>query len=248
MPLQEKSGFSFDIDALEKDFSHKTKLIILNSPSNPTGGVIPDKDLARLIELVKDTDCWIMSDEIYTHIVYDANTSPSFYKNSDMHHRTILVDGFSKTYSMTGWRLGYVAVPESIINQVDYLLTHMVGCTATFTQYAGLAAVTGPTDQLDAMVAEFNKRRDYVVEALNDIPGITCQIPQGAFYVFPNISSYGMSSQKMANYLLEEAGVALLAGTDFGPHGEGYVRLSYATSLEDLQQGIERIKKALQKI
>lgn len=248
VPLLESTGFSFDMSIFKKSFSKKTKLIILNSSSNPTGGVIPKKDLLVIAEIIKKTNCWVITDEMYSKIIYDRLIYPSFYSLPGVQNRTILVDGFSKTYSMTGWRIGYLAAPKFLIEKIDYLLTHTVGCTATFTQYAALEALNGPQNSLEKMVEEFKKRRDFVVSELNKIHGIKCQSPQGAFYVFPNIKSFGKSSKWIANYLLENAGVALLDGTAFGKYGEGYLRISYATDMKNLKEGIKRIKKALSKL
>lgn len=247
VPLLEKNNFSFDMDVLKKKFSKKTQLIILNSPSNPTGGVIPLKDLKEIAQMVKDTSCWIITDEMYSRIIYDIDYQ-SFYGIRGIQDRTILVDGFSKTYSMTGWRIGYLAGPERIMNKIDYLLTHAVGCTATFTQYAALEALTGSQKSVEQMVKEFEKRRDYIVYELNKIPGIECQTPQGAFYVFPNVMSFKKKSKWLANYILEKGGVALLEGTSFGDHGEGYLRISYATSMKNLEEGLRRIKNVLKKL
>lgn len=247
IPLIEKNSFSFDMNVFRKHFSKKTKLIILNSPSNPTGGVMPLKDLLEIAEMVKGTDCWIMTDEIYAKIVYDNIKYPSFYGLKNIQDRTILVDAFSKTYSMTGWRIGYLSAPEKLIKRIDYLIMHTFACTATFTQYAALEALNGSQVQVNKMIKEFDKRRKFTVDELNKIEGITCQKPEGAFYVFPNIKSYKKSSKWLANYILEN-GVALLDGTAFGEYGEGYLRISYATSLEKIEEGIDRIKKALSKL
>lgn len=248
IPIIESTGFSFDMGVFRKRFSKKTKLIILNSPSNPTGGIIRSQDIEEIADMVKKTNCLVMTDEMYAKTIYDDITYPSFYRFKHLHNRTILVDGFSKTFSMTGWRIGYLSAPITLIEKIDYLLTHLVGCTATFTQYAALEALTGSKREVKHMVSEFERRRNFVVSRLNKIKGITCQVPQGAFYVFPNIKSFGKSSKWIANYLLEKAGVALLDGTSFGDYGEGYLRISYATSIENLKEGLNRIEKALQKL
>ncbi|OGK17804.1 hypothetical protein A2866_05490, partial [Candidatus Roizmanbacteria bacterium RIFCSPHIGHO2_01_FULL_39_8] len=248
IPLVEKNNFSFDMKKFRKYFSKKTKLIILNSPSNPTGGLMPIEDLREIAETIKGTSCWVMTDEMYSKIVYDTAIYPSFYGLKGIQDQTILVDGFSKTYSMTGWRIGYMSCPKRIIDKIDYLLTHTVGCTATFTQMAVLEGMKSKQLQLKTMVKEFKKRRDFVVSELNRIKGVNCQIPLGAFYAFPNISSFKKSSRWLANYILENAGVALLDGTAFGTYGEGYFRISYAASLDNLREGIARIKKALLKL
>ncbi|OGK14426.1 hypothetical protein A3H80_04820 [Candidatus Roizmanbacteria bacterium RIFCSPLOWO2_02_FULL_37_19] len=247
IPLIEKNNFSFDMNVFRKKFSKKTRLIILNSPSNPTGGIMRKQDLMEIAHAVKNTQCWVITDEIYDQITYsDAYTS--YYGLPGVKDRTILVSGFSKTYAMTGWRIGYISAPTRIMDKIDYLLTHMVGCTATFTQHAILAALNGPKDELRNMVKEFKHRRKFVVSSLNQMPGIVCPEPAGAFYVFPNVKSFNKKSSWIANYLLEKGGVALLSGSDFGKFGEGYLRISYATSMKNLQEGIERIRISLAKL
>ncbi len=248
IPLLEKNSFSFDMKIFRKKFSKKTKLIILNSPSNPTGGIMPMKDLKEIAETVKNTACWIMTDEMYGRIIYDNMKYPSFYSLKNMHDRTILIDGFSKVYSMTGWRIGYISAPVRIMDKIDNLLTHICAGTATFTQYAALAGLTGPQKELNNMVKEFEKRRDFVVKTLNSIKGVSCTKPEGAFYAFPNIKAFKKSSQWIADYLLKEARISVLAGTCFGKYGEGYLRMSYATSMENLTTGLFRLKKALDKL
>ena len=245
IPLVETNHFSFDMAVFRRRISGKTKLVILNSPSNPTGGVIPRKDLEEIADRIAATRAWVLSDEMYRKILYVNEPYTSIYSLPSMKSRTIIVDGFSKTYAMTGWRLGYLVAPTDIIAKIDYLLTHSVGCTASFTQEAGIAAIEGPQQQVTAMVTEFRKRRDYIVEALNSMKGIICQNPDGAFYVFPNIRAFGRTSKEIARYLLEEGGVALLDGTSFGAWGEGYLRLSYAASMDVLKEGISRIRTAL---
>jgi aspartate aminotransferase len=245
VPLLEENDFSFDLEAFDKLINHRTKLVILNSPSNPTGGVIPKADLMHIAEQAKKYDCWVMSDEIYARIAYDGQEVYSIASLPGMKERTIIVDGFSKTYSMTGWRLGYGIMPKELAAKVGLLLTHSLGSTAQFTQFAGLEAVIGPQDKVEEMVAEYQRRRDVIVAGLNDIPGITCRKPQGAFYVFPNIKGTGMKSGDLANLILEKGGVALLPGSAFGNFGEGYLRLSYATSIPIIEKGLACIKSAL---
>jgi len=223
-------------------------LIILNSPSNPTGGVIPSADLEHIAAAAQRHDAWVLSDEIYTRIVYDGLEVPSIYSLPGMAERTLIMDGFSKTYAMTGWRLGYGIMPRELAKRVGLLLTHSVGCTAHFTQFAGIEALTGPQEQVDLVVAEYQKRRNVIVDGLNALPGVACQKPQGAFYVFPNIKSLGISSVDLANYLLDEAGVALLPGSSFGAGGEGYLRLSYANSVENIQRALEQMENALNRL
>jgi aspartate aminotransferase len=246
VPLLEKNSFSFDLAAFDKLINERTKLIIINSPSNPTGGVIPLEDLKHIAAQAQRFNCWVMSDEIYARIIYDGLTAPSIAALPGMKERTIIVDGFSKTYSMTGWRLGYGIMPRELAARVDLLLTHSIGSTAHFTQFAGLEAVTGPQEMVDVMVAEYQRRRNIIVDGLNDIPGFSCQKPQGAFYAFPNITGTGMTSTDLANLILEKGGVALLPGSSFGNYGEGYLRLSYANSIENIQRGLEKIKAVIQ--
>jgi aspartate aminotransferase len=207
--------------------------------------VIPLEDLEQIAELVSRYDCWVMSDEIYAQIVYDSVTVPSIASLPGMAERTVIVDGFSKTYAMTGWRLGYGIMPVDLALRVHLLLTHSVGATAQFTQDAGIAALTGPQERVGQVVAEYQRRRDAIVAGLNAIPGITCQKPQGAFYVFPNVRAVGLSSDELADIILERAGVALLPGSCFGQFGEGYLRLSYANSLENIQRSLEKISEVI---
>jgi len=245
VPLLEQKQFSFDLEAFDSLINEKTRLIILNSPSNPTGGVIPSADLEHIASQVERYGCWVMSDELYTRIVYDGLEAPSIASIPGMKERTIIVDGFSKTYSMTGWRLGFGIMPKELAARVDLLLTHSIGSTAHFTQFAGLEAITGPQDMVKVMVTEYQRRRDAVVDGLNALPGFVCQKPQGAFYVFPNITGTGIGSSELANLILEKAGVALLPGNSFGEYGEGYLRISYANSIENIQKGLERINSIL---
>lgn len=244
VPLVEERGYDLDLGALEAAVTDRTRLLLLNSPSNPTGGVHPAETLARVAEIAVHHNLWVLSDEIYGRLVYEGE-APSIAALPGMAQRTIIADGFSKTYAMTGWRLGYGIMPLPLAQKLDLLLTHSVGCTATFTQFAGLEAVLGPQDQVQAVVAKFQRRRDLIVAGLNAIPGVRCPVPRGAFYVFPNIQSFGRSSAELADYLLEEAGVAVLPGTAFGSNGEGYLRLSYANSEERIARALERLAGAL---
>jgi len=241
IPLQEENQFSFDLDVLDAKISDRTKLIVLNSPGNPTGGVIPLGDLKHIAEQANRHNCWVLSDEIYTQLVYDSAAAHSIAEVDGMMERTIIVDGFSKTYSMTGWRLGYMIAPVALAERLELLITHATGCSAAFTQYAGMQALTGPQDFVAEMVTEYQRRRDRMVELVNAIPGVHAQKPQGAFYVFPNVKAYGLSSKEIATRLIGEAGVAILAGTDFGSGGEGYIRLVYAVSMETIEEGVEKI-------
>ncbi|MEW6094732.1 MAG: pyridoxal phosphate-dependent aminotransferase [Chloroflexota bacterium] len=241
VPLREEKDFSFDLDAFDHLISDRTKLIILNSPANPTGGVIPLDDLEHIAEKAQKHNCWVLSDEIYTRLVYDGLTAHSIAEVNGILDRTVIVDGFSKTYSMTGWRLGYMIAPIKLAERLELLLTHATGCSAAFTQVAGMEALTGSQDFVEQMVTEYQRRRDRILELVNAIPGVHAQKPQGAFYVFPNISSYGLSSREIASRLIDEAGVAVLAGTDFGSGGEGYIRMVYAVSMEVIEEGMEKI-------
>ena len=245
VPLKEENGFSFDLQQFDKLINDRTKLVILNSPSNPTGGVMPGTDLEHIADAVKGRNAWVLSDEIYARIIYDGLRAPSIYSLPGMDERTIIVDGFSKTYAMTGWRLGYGVMPRELARRVELLFTHSVGCTAQFTQFAGIEALCGPQDQVAEVVAQYQHRRDVVVAGLNDIPGVICQKPGGAFYVFPSIKALDISSVDLANYLLEKAGVALLPGSAFGSWGEGYLRISYASSLENIARAMEKIAVTL---
>lgn len=248
IPLREENGFTFDLQTFDQAIGDRTKMVILNSPGNPTGGVIPFADLQHVARAVQQYNAWVLSDEIYACIVYDNLQSPSIAQVEGMLERTIIVDGFSKTYNMTGWRLGFGIMPEGLAERVQLLLTHSIGCSAHFTQLAALEALTGPQEQVQQVVQEYQRRRDVIVEGLNAIPGIVCQTPQGAFYVFPNITGLGRSSDEMAALLLKEAGVALLPGNAFGLQGEGYLRLSYANSMDNILHGLERIRATVERL
>jgi aspartate aminotransferase len=248
IPLSEHNDFAFDLDAFDAAVNDRTRLIVLNSPSNPTGGVLSLEVLEHVAAAARRHDAWVLSDEIYSRLVFDGATAPSIASLPGMRERTIICDGFSKIYAMTGWRLGYGIMPVELAERVALLLTHSIGCTATFTQYAGLEAINGPQEQAEAVVAEYERRRDVLVSGLNAIPGVHCRTPQGAFYAFPNITALGKPSDWLANYLLEEAGVAVLSGTAFGPRGEGYLRLVYANSIANLELGLERIAEALSRL
>jgi aspartate/methionine/tyrosine aminotransferase len=245
LPLKEENNFAFDPDQLESLITKKTRLVIINSPHNPTGGVLPKETIARLSELAVKHDFYVLSDEIYSRVIYDGAHNVSPYSFPGMPERTIVLDGHSKTYAMTGWRLGYGVFPKEMAARVAKLQTNSTSCTCSFTQMAGMEALTGPQDSVDAMLREFKTRRDLVVEGLNKIKGFRCHRPSGAFYVFPNITATGKTSKEMENFLMEEAGVAVLAGTSFGPQGEGFVRLSYANSQANLKKAIEKIAAAM---
>jgi aspartate/methionine/tyrosine aminotransferase len=245
IPLDAQRGFDLDLDAFDSKLSSRTKLVILNSPGNPTGGIYSMETLKHVAAAAQKQDFWILSDEVYSRLVY-GEQAPSITVLPGMMERTILVDGFSKTYAMTGWRLGYGIMPEPLAQKVSLLLNHSVGCTATFVQHAGLEAVMGPQEQVEHVRAEFQQRRDVIVDGLNAIPGIHCHMPRGAFYVFPNVEAYGRPARKLASYLLDQAGVALLPGTDFGQNGEGHLRLSYASSIENIREALDRMRDALE--
>jgi aspartate/methionine/tyrosine aminotransferase len=244
IPLEEKHGFAFTADSLDKYVTDKTKLFIINSPQNPTGGVLPDGVLDRLAELAVEKDFFVLSDEIYSKIIYEGKFS-SIYTRPGMPERTIILDGHSKTFAMTGWRLGYGVFPEFLAEKVAKLQTNSNSCTCSFTQIAGVEALVGPRDEVDAMVNEFAARRELIVDGLNQLPGFTCHKPAGAFYVFPNITETGKSSKEMEDFLMTKAGVAALAGTSFGKFGEGYIRFSYANSRENISRALEKIAGVL---
>jgi len=242
LPLLESRGFSFDLDTLRSRLSPKTKMVVLNSPANPTGGVIPKEDLAEIAAILRDRDLMILSDEIYSRICYEEQPT-SITAFDGMLEKTIILDGFSKTYSMTGWRLGYGVMPKWLADAVNLLTVNSNSCTASFTQRAGMAALEGPQDCVDTMVAEFRRRRDAMVAGLNRIPGFRCSLPAGAFYTFPNITGTGKSSKELADLLLNEAGVACLSGTAFGKEGDGYLRFSSANSLANIEDALARITR-----
>lgn len=247
VPLREEDDFSFDLPAFDRAISPHTRLAILNSPSNPTGGVLSLPALQHIADKAREHEFWVLSDEIYDQLVYDS-PAPSIAALDGMAERTIICDGFSKTYAMTGWRLGFGIMPEALAERVELLLTHAIGCTASFTQLAGIEALQGPQEEVQRTVEEYRKRRDLLVAGLNQIPGVSCRLPQGAFYVFPNITGLGKSSEWLADYLLEEAGIAVLPGTAFGAYGEGYLRLCFANSIPNLQQALDYMTIALAKL
>jgi aspartate aminotransferase len=247
LPLREDIEFRFQIDDLVNAISERTKLLILNSPQNPTGSLLTLDDLAEIARLAHQHDFYVLSDEIYSRMIYDGEHH-SIIEFPGMKERTILLDGHSKTYSMTGWRLGYGIVPKSIVDQMVRLMINCNSCTCSFTQIAGMAALQGSQDFVTAMVAEFKTRRDTIVDGLNTIAGIHCLKPAGAFYVFPNVKQIPLSSEALADYLMKEAGVSLLPGTAFGKQGEGYLRLSYANSLDNISEALERIRSTIKNL
>jgi aspartate/methionine/tyrosine aminotransferase len=246
MPLIESKGFSFDLDLLRSKINDRTRLLILNSPQNPTGGVIPAQDIAAIAEMVGDRDLMVLSDEIYSRIYY-GQPPVSIASFPGMLEKTILLDGFSKTYAMTGWRAGYGVMPKWLVEAVNYLMVNSNSCTASFTQRACIAALTGPQEETEKMVAEFRRRRDAFCDGLNTLAGFRCARPEGAFYAFANITGTAIPSRQLADRLLQEAGVACLSGTAFGAYGEGYLRFSYANSYERLMEAVERIREFLTK-
>ena len=244
LKLYEERQFRWDLDELRDSITDKTRLIILNAPHNPTGGVFTAEELGEIADMVRGKPIWVLSDEIYSRIVYDGSHA-SILAHPGMQEQTILLDGHSKTYAMTGWRLGYGVMPIPMAEKIGLILNNATSCTASFTQIAGIEALTGPQDSVDAMVAEFRRRRDAFIGALNAIDGLSCLLPQGAFYAFCNVKELGVGSARLERYWLEEAGVASLSGTGFGAAGEGYVRFSFANSLENLMAAAERIEAAM---
>jgi aspartate aminotransferase len=244
IPLREELDFRLDINELKSLITPLTKLIILNSPENPTGGVLEESDVRVIAELAREHDIYVLSDEVYEYMSYGGKPF-SIASLPGMLDRTILMNGFSKTYAMTGWRAGYAVVPQPLVDPMVGLIVNSVSCIATFIQHACIEALVGPQESIGSMVAEFEKRREIMVQGLNSIPGVSCLYPKGAFYAFPNIKNLGKSSEYIADYLLNKAGVACLSGTDFGKFGEGYLRLSYANSQENLREAIRRMKKSL---
>ena len=244
IPLVEEKGFSIDLDLFEKNLTDRTKLIVLNSPQNPTGGAIPQQDLQAIADLVRDKDLIVLSDEVYSRICFDHEHS-SIASLDGMADKTIILDGCSKTYSMTGWRIGFGVLPEFLVAPVCLLMVNSASHTAAFTQRAAIEALTGPQDSVDTMVAEFRRRRDLIVNGFNSMPGVRCANPGGAFYAFPNISETGIDAGVLADRLLEEAGVACLAGDAFGAYGKDYLRFSYVTAYDQIEVALERMDKLL---
>ena len=242
IPLREERDFSVDVKELASLITDHTRLIILNSPHNPTGGILTKKDILEIAEAIGDRNILVLSDEIYSRLIYDGEHF-SIMSVPGFKERTILLDGFSKTYAMTGWRLGYGVMRADLASQIAKLVTNSNSCTASFTQMAGIEALRGDQSSVDKMSDEFRRRRDAFVVGLNKIKGFSCRMPKGAFYAFPNITKTGWTSKKLADALLEQAGVAALAGTAFGAYGEGYLRFSVANSLENLNKALARIEE-----
>lgn len=246
LPLREEKEFRFDIADLEARITPKTKMLILNTPQNPTGGILTEEDLRQIAELAIKHDFIVFSDEIYSQITYGDFKHTSILQFEGMKERTMVLDGFSKTFAMTGWRMGYGLMPEHVAQRVAKLQTNCTSCTASYAQIAGIEALSDATlPQVDVFLAEFQRRRDAIVAGLNEIPGFRCHLPKGAFYVFPNITETGMTSQECADFLLYEAGVACLSGTAFGAHGEGFIRFSYANSIENINEALTRVDRAI---
>lgn len=246
VPLHESKAFRLDLGDLEAAITPKTKILVLNSPHNPTGGILTRDDIAGIAALARKRDFLVISDEIYNRHCYDAEFA-SYYGLAGAPDRSILVDGFSKAWAMTGWRLGFGVYPKYIADAVGALMLNTVSCTATFVQDAGIAALEGDDRPVQAMRDEFRRRRHVLVSGLCEIPGISCQTPGGAFYVFPNVSAIERDDVKLANYILEEGNVAVLGGSTFGPNGKGFIRLSYANSEENLREALKRMKAVLAK-
>ena len=244
-PVRQENGFRLDPSELASLVTPRTRLVILNSPANPTGGVSTREDLEQIAAVARDRDLVVLADEIYGRILYEGE-HVSIASLPGMAERTIVLDGFSKTYAMTGWRLGYGIVPEALITPFSRLIVNSVSCTNAATQWAGVEALTGPQDSVDAMVAEFRARRDLVVDGLNSIPGLTCLRPAGAFYAFPNIAGTGLTGAELAEKLLKEGGVSVLAGTAFGHVGGDHLRLSYANSRPNLEEAILRMRSVIE--
>ena len=246
VPIREENGFAFSAEETLKLITPKTRLLILNSPANPTGGVTPKAEVDRLVAgLAKWPNVAVMSDEIYDRMLYDGETHICLLSYPEIHDRLILLNGWSKTYAMTGWRLGYAVWPGKLYDYARKLAVNLYSCVNAATQYAGLAALKGPQDDVIKMVAEFDRRRKVVVEGLNKLPGVTCATPKGAFYAFPNVKRTGWKAKELASSLLEDVGVAIIGGPDFGILGEGYVRLSYANSTENILKALDRMREFL---
>ncbi len=242
VPLFEENEFRMNPDDIKKRITDKTKVIIVNSPQNPTGAVMTKQELEEIAILAEDKDIFVISDEIYSKMTYEtAHYSPTTYDKAAM--RTVLLDGFSKYYAMTGWRLGYMVAPKKMVARLQDFLVSAISCTAAFTQWAGVEALTGDQDFIPKMMQRFKQKRDRIVNGLNSVPGFKCLKPKGAFYAFPNIKETGMPSQKCADHLLYKGGVASLPGTAFGPYGEGYLRFSYATDLHTIDEAVNRLKE-----
>ncbi|MDH5375610.1 MAG: pyridoxal phosphate-dependent aminotransferase [Candidatus Bathyarchaeota archaeon] len=248
IPLKEEKDFRLDPEYVKENITKNTKMIILNSPENPTGGVLTREDLKAVADCITNRDdVLVLSDEVYDNLIYEGEHE-SIASLPGMKEKTILLNGFSKTYAMTGWRLGYGVMRKDLAQKVTQLMINSNSCTCAFVQMAGVEALKGPQDEPERMVAEFRKRREVIVSGLNNIKGITCRKPRGAFYVFPNITGTGMDCRRLSDYLLNKAGVAVLPGTSFGEYGEGYLRLSFANSVENIKKALDRIAEAVKNL
>jgi len=247
LKLEEKLGYNFDIDKVESLINENTKLIILNSPNNPCGSVIDAKSMSKLANILENKNITILSDEIYSQFLYEGSHS-SISNHKNLSSKTIILDGFSKSYSMTGWRIGYGIFPKELVDPITKLVTNSNSCTASFTQIAAIEALKGSQESVNKMVNEFKSRRDLIVDGLNNIKNISCPKPSGAFYVFPNITKTGLSSESFANRLLEENGVATLSGESFGEEGKGYIRISFANSKDNISEALNRIEDFVNKL
>lgn len=245
LPLLESRDFAFDLNDLADRLNSRTKLVILNSPQNPTGGVMKSDDAARAAELLAGCSAWVLSDEVYSQMLYEGEFA-SVASHAGLLERTIVLDGLSKTYAMTGWRCGFAAVPEPLVDPLVRFFVNSTSCVPPFVQLAGVAALTGPQDEPLAMLEEFRARRDLIVSGLNNLPGVSCRTPHGAFYAFPNVSEVPIAAEELADRLLQEAGVATLAGSAFGAGGKDNLRLSYANSRENLERALGRMREFLE--
>ena len=249
VPIREENAFALDPQDVIARLTPRTRMVVLNSPANPTGGVTPREALLEMLRALKDRpDVWILSDEIYGRLLYDGAEHYSPLQDPEVRDRVILLDGWSKTYAMTGWRMGFGVMRADLAEAFAKLMINSNSCTASFSQRAGMEALSGDQSAVDGMRAEFDRRRRRIVELLNAMPGVKCHLPTGAFYVFPNVRAFGIKSSELQNRLLAEAGVACLAGTAFGAHGEGYLRFSYATSMQNIEEGMQRVAGFLAKL
>ena len=247
MILREENDFRFDVDELKSLVSRNTKLTFINSPQNPTGGMLTQKDIETIFELAEEYDFYILADDIYSRIWYEEPHF-SILQVPGALKRVVVLDGHSKTYAMTGWRLGYAVCNEEVAQKLTLIMTNSNSCSASFTQVAGAEALHGDQTAIDDMISMFKRRRDLIISGLNQIPGVTCKMPKGAFYAFPNVKSFGRKSQELADYLMNEAGVACLSGTAFGAYGEGYLRFSYANSLDNIEKALARMAEAFARL
>ncbi|MGB0952678.1 MAG: pyridoxal phosphate-dependent aminotransferase [Planctomycetota bacterium] len=248
-PIRESNHFALDPEDVISRLTPKTKMVILNSPANPTGGVTPKESLEAVLEALKDRpDIWILSDEIYSRMLYDGHEHFSPLQDPEVRDRCILLDGWSKTYAMTGWRMGFGVMRPDLAAMFTKLMVNSNSCTASFSQRAGMEALAGDQSAVDAMLEKFDGRRKRIVDLVNDIPGMSCHLPVGAFYVFPNIKELGLTAGELQDKILYEGGVSCLAGTSFGAEGEGYIRFSYANSIENIEEGMRRVRKVVESL